>query len=87
MVEALVEYGKPYHFGLEVGSKPELMIALATLEVDETGETLLICNGYKDEDYLETALLAQQVGHNLIIVIEQINELYIILELSKKNLT
>ncbi|AFZ53867.1 biosynthetic arginine decarboxylase [Cyanobacterium aponinum] len=84
LVEALVEYGKPYHFGLEVGSKPELMIALATLEVDETGETLLICNGYKDEDYLETALLAQQVGHNLIIVIEQINELYIILELSKK---
>jgi len=84
LVEALVEYGKPYHFGLEVGSKPELMIALATLQVDETGETLLICNGYKDEDYLETALLAQQLGHNLIIVIEQINELYIILELSKK---
>lgn len=84
LVEALVEYGKPYHFGLEVGSKPELMIALATLEVDETGETLLICNGYKDENYLETALLAQQVGHNLIIVIEQLNELYIILELSKK---
>lgn len=84
LVEALVKYGKQYHFGLEVGSKPELMIALATLDVDKTGETLLICNGYKDEDYLETALLAQQVGHNLIVVIEQINELFTILKLSEK---
>jgi arginine decarboxylase len=84
LVEALVEYGKQYHFGLEVGSKPELMIALATLDIDKTGETLLICNGYKDEDYLETALLAQQLGHNLIIVIEQISELFIILKLSEK---
>ncbi|WP_373480805.1 biosynthetic arginine decarboxylase [Geminocystis sp.] len=84
LVEAIVEYGKPYKFGLEVGSKPELMIALATLDIDKTGETLLICNGYKDEDYLETALLAQQLGHNLIIVIEQISELFIILKLSKK---
>ncbi|MBF2056296.1 MAG: biosynthetic arginine decarboxylase [Cyanobacterium sp. T60_A2020_053] len=84
LVEALVEYGKPYHFGLEVGSKPELMIALASLPIDSSGETLLICNGYKDREYLETALLAQQLGHNLIIVIEQIKELYLILEISKK---
>jgi len=84
LVEALVEYGKPYHFGLEAGSKPELMIALATLDLDKTGSTLLICNGYKDYDYLETALLAQQLGHNLIIVIEQLKELYITLEISKK---
>lgn len=84
LIEALVEYGKPYNFGLEVGSKPELMIALATLDIDKTRETLLICNGYKDEDYLETALLAQQLGHNLIIVIEQISELFIILKLSEK---
>ncbi len=84
LVEALVEYGKPYNFGLEVGSKPELMIALATLHVDKTRKTLLICNGYKDKDYLETALLAQQLGHNLIIVIEQISELFLILKLSEK---
>ncbi|BAQ63591.1 biosynthetic arginine decarboxylase [Geminocystis sp. NIES-3709] len=84
LVEALVEYGKPYNFGLEVGSKPELMIALATLEVDKNRERLLICNGYKDEEYLETALLAQQLGHNLIIVIEQISELFIILKLAQK---
>lgn len=84
LVEALVEYGKPYNFGLEVGSKPELMIALATLEVDKNGQRLLICNGYKDKEYLETALLAQQLGHNLIIVIEQISELYIILKLAQK---
>ncbi|AUC60796.1 arginine decarboxylase SpeA [Cyanobacterium sp. HL-69] len=84
LVEALVDYGKPYHFGLEVGSKPELMIALATLDIDKTGETLLICNGYKDKEYLETALLAQQLGHNLIIVVEQIKELFITIELSEK---
>ncbi len=84
LVEALVEYGKSYHFGLEVGSKPELLIALTTLDIDETQETLLICNGYKDQDYLETALLAQQLGHNLIIVIEQLNELYLTLEISQK---
>ena len=84
LVEALVEYGKPYHFGLEVGSKPELMIALTTLDLDATGSTLLICNGYKDQNYLETALLAQQLGHNLIIIIEQVDELYLSLEISKK---
>ena len=86
LVEALVEYGKLYHFGLEIGSKAELMIALATLDIDKTGETLLICNGYKDEDYIETVILAQQLGHKPIVVIEQINELFIILKLSKKHL-
>jgi arginine decarboxylase len=84
LVEALVEYGKPYHFGLEVGSKPELMIALATLEPDKICETLLVCNGYKDREYIETALWAKRLGHQTIIIIEQIQELYLALEISSK---
>ena len=84
LVEALVEYGKPYHFGLEVGSKPELMIALATLEPDKMSETLLICNGYKDREYIETALLANKLGHNTVIIIEQLQELYLAIEISSK---
>ncbi len=89
IIEALVRYGKPYQFGLEAGSKPELMIALATLEANvnpENGksEALLICNGYKDREYIETALLATRLGHRSIIVIEQLEELYLILDVSRQ---
>ncbi len=89
LVEALVEYGKPYQFGLEAGSKPELIIALAALEPSQNvknddSQALLICNGYKDKDYIETALLATTLGHQPIIVIEQLSELHIILEISAK---
>ena len=58
LIEDLVRFGKPHQFGLEAGSKPELMIALALLD---TPEALLICNGYKDEEYIETAMLAQKL--------------------------
>ncbi len=75
IVESLLDAGKPYDFGLEVGSKPELMIGLAMLEPSSSSEALLICNGYKDRDYIETALLATQLGHRAIIVIEQPEEL------------
>ncbi|MCU0532319.1 MAG: biosynthetic arginine decarboxylase [Hydrococcus sp. Prado102] len=88
IVESLVRYGKPYQFGLEAGSKPELMIALATLEPssskEESSGTLLICNGYKDKEYIETALLARRLGHQTIVVIEQLEELYIALEISQQ---
>ena len=89
LVEALVNYGKPYQFGLEAGSKPELMIALATLEPNlnsqsATNEPLLICNGYKDREYIETALLAIKLGQKPIIVIEQLEELYLALEISRQ---
>jgi len=83
LVEALVKYGKPYNFGLEAGSKPELMIALAMLEPDlfnQENEPLLICNGYKDKEYVKAALLANRIGQKTIIVIEQLEELYLILE-------
>ena len=64
MVEEIVQFGRPYHYGLEAGSKPELLAVMALLD-DE--EALIICNGYKDEEYIETALLASQAraqGHH-----------------------
>ena len=71
LIEDLVRFGKPHKFGLEAGSKPELMIALATLD---TPEALLICNGYKDREYVETAILARRLGQTPIIVLEQVEE-------------
>ena len=90
ILESLVRYGKPYQFGLEAGSKPELMIALATLEPSlnpENGKSqqaLLICNGYKDREYIETALLATRLGHKPLIVIEQLEEVYLAIEISRE---
>ncbi|HIK17471.1 MAG TPA: biosynthetic arginine decarboxylase [Leptolyngbyaceae cyanobacterium M33_DOE_097] len=81
LVEALVRFGQPHQFGLEAGSKPELMIALATLK---TPGALLICNGYKDHEYIEMAILAQQLGRTAIIVLEQIEEVDLIIEASRK---
>jgi arginine decarboxylase len=77
LVEDLVKFGKPYQFGLEAGSKPELMIALATLD---TPGSLIICNGYKDREYIETAILAQKLGQTPIIVLEQIEEVELAIE-------
>lgn len=71
LVEDLVRFGRPHQFGLEAGSKPELMIALATLD---TPGALLICNGYKDREYVETAMLGQRLGQIPIIVLEQVEE-------------
>ncbi|MEN9216568.1 MAG: hypothetical protein Q6K90_04490, partial [Gloeomargarita sp. HHBFW_bins_162] len=64
LVEALVQFGEPYHFGLEAGSKPELLIALSTLPTGQKeAAPLLICNGYKDREYIETAILSRRLGH------------------------
>ena len=76
LVEDLVRFGKPHQFGLEAGSKPELLIALATLD---TPGALLICNGYKDREYIETAMLAQRLGHTPIIVLEQVEEVDLVI--------
>ena len=81
LVEDLVRFGAVHRFGLEAGSKPELMIALATLD---TPGSLLICNGYKDQDYVETAMLAQRLGHQPIIVMEQPAELGLVLDASQR---
>ncbi|MEM6612304.1 MAG: arginine decarboxylase, partial [Cyanobacteria bacterium P01_C01_bin.72] len=83
LIEAVVHYGKPYRYGLEAGSKPELMIALACLPLGEE-PPLLLCNGYKDREYIETALLATKLGHKPIIIIEQFSELELLLKISRE---
>ncbi|TAE49010.1 MAG: biosynthetic arginine decarboxylase [Oscillatoriales cyanobacterium] len=80
LIQDLVRFGQPHHFGLEAGSKPELMIALATLK---TPGALLICNGYKDREYIETAILAQRLGQTSVIVLEQIEEVELAIAASK----
>ncbi len=77
VVEELVESGAPFGVGLEAGSKPELLIALALLD---TPGALLICNGYKDRAYIETALLAQRLGRTPIIVVDRFHEIELIVK-------
>lgn len=71
VLEKIIEFGNQWNFGLEVGSKSELLIGLALLE---NQNSLLICNGYKDKKYIEIATLARKLGKNPIIVIEQRDE-------------
>jgi arginine decarboxylase len=81
VVETIVEAGKPYGYGLEAGSKPELLAVMALLE-DEGA--LIICNGYKDEEYIETALLASKLGRRVVLVVEKPSEIPLIAEVSRK---
>jgi len=81
LIEDLVKFGRAHQYGLEAGSKPELMIALATLQ---TPGALLICNGYKDREYIQTAILARRLGQNVIIVLEQVEEVDLVIEESRK---
>jgi arginine decarboxylase len=81
VVEEIVSHGKKFNIGLEAGSKPELHAVLA---IHTSNDSLIICNGYKDEDYLQLALLAQKMGKNIFIVVEKLNELKLIAELAKK---
>ncbi|MEL6400360.1 MAG: biosynthetic arginine decarboxylase [Cyanobacteria bacterium J06626_4] len=81
LVEDLVRFGRPHQFGLEAGSKPELLIALATLD---SPDALLICNGYKDREYIETAMLSQRLGQTPIIVLEQPDEVELVIEASQR---
>lgn len=84
-VESLLHHGKLYQFGLEAGSKPELIIALASLESSKAAvQPLLMCNGYKDREYIETALLATKLGQKPIIIIEQFPELELVLAISQE---
>jgi len=81
LIEDIVEYGRPWQFGLEAGSKPELLIALSAMQ-DAGG--LIICNGYKDQKYIETALLAQKLDKTVIVVLEQLEELDTVFRASEK---
>ena len=80
VLEKIIEYGDPWNFGLEVGSKSELLIGLSILE---NQKSLLICNGYKDKKYIESAILARKLGKQPIIVIEQRDEVKRIIEAVK----
>ena len=81
VVEELVSSGRRWHFGLEAGSKAELLIALSL--VDDP-EALLICNGYKDQRYIETAILARRLGRQPVVVIEQADEVERIIRASRE---
>ncbi len=80
VVEEVLEFGKPYRFGLEAGSKPELMAVMAMADND----TPIICNGFKDDEYIEMAMLAQKVGRKIIPVVEKYTELHLILKYSAR---
>jgi arginine decarboxylase len=80
VVEEVLEFGKPFHFGLEAGSKPELMAVMALADND----TPIICNGFKDDEYIEMAMLAQKLGRSIIPVVEKYTELRLILKYSQR---
>lgn len=81
VVEEIVDAGAPYHFGIEAGSKPELLAAMA---IHRDHESLIICNGYKDSAFIQTALLGSKLGKKVILVVEKIEELNEILRVSKE---
>ncbi len=81
VVEELVSHGRKFNIGLEAGSKPELHAVLATNIADNA---LIICNGYKDEKFVELALLAQKMGRRIYLVVEKLNELRLIAEVAKR---
>lgn len=81
VVEEIVQYGASERIGLEAGSKPELLIALALLD---TPGALIICNGYKDRAYIATALLAQRLGRTPLIVVDRFHEVDLIIKISRE---
>ena len=80
VVEEVLNFGAPFQFGLEAGSKPELLAVVAMASND----TPIMCNGFKDAEYIETVMLAQKMGRNIIPVVEKYTELGLILEYSQK---
>lgn len=81
VVEEIISHGEKFNLGLEAGSKPELHAVIA---VQCQSDSLIICNGYKDQSYIELALLAHKMGKRIFIVVEKLNELEIIARVAKK---
>ena len=79
VVEEIVEFGKSHRVGLECGSKPELQ---AILGLAENTEHIIVCNGYKDEEFMRLALMGQKLGHQVYIVIEQLSEIDVLLQVA-----
>ena len=84
VVEEIVSHGRKFNIGLEAGSKPELHAVLAMNMGKITENSLIICNGYKDENYIELALLAQKMGRRIFLVVEKLNELKLITSVAKR---
>ena len=80
VVEEVFQFGRAYHFGLEAGSKPELLAVMAIADND----TPIICNGFKDDEYIEMVMLAQKIGRKIIPVVEKYTELDLIVKHSQK---
>ena len=81
VVEEIVSHGKKFNIGLEAGSKPELHAVIA---INTDNDSLIICNGYKDESYIELALLAQKMGRRIYLVVEKLNELKLIIKIAHR---
>jgi arginine decarboxylase len=81
VVEEIIQYGKDLGVGLEAGSKPELLVALALLD---TPDALIVCNGYKDRAYIETALLAQRLGRTPVIVVDRFHEIDLVIKTARE---
>jgi arginine decarboxylase len=79
VIEEIVEFGKEFGVGLECGSKPELQ---AVLGLAEHTDHLIVCNGYKDEEFMRLALMGQKLGHQVFVVIEQLSELDVLLKVA-----
>jgi arginine decarboxylase len=82
VVEEIVRYGREFNIGLEAGSKPELQAVLAVMD---NPDSIIVCNGYKDEEFIELALLAQKMGKNIFLVVEKLNELKLIKTVAERN--
>ncbi len=81
VVEEILDFGSVYNFGLEAGSKPEL---LAVLAITNGKDVPIICNGFKDDEFIETVILAQKIGKNIIPVVEKFTELELIVKYAEK---
>jgi arginine decarboxylase len=79
VVEEIVDFGRKYQVGLEVGSKPELQAVLA---LTERTDHMIVCNGYKDEEYIRLALMGQRLGHTVLIVLEKLGEVDMLLKVA-----
>ena len=81
VVEEILQFGEPHGVGLEVGSKPELQAVLA---LTERTDHVIVCNGYKDEEFIRLALMGQKLGHRVFIVMEKISEVDVLLKVAEE---
>ncbi len=81
VVEEILEAGRAYHYGIEVGSKPEVFAGLA---VHTDNESLIVCNGYKDDTFIRTAMIGRKLGKKVILIAEKLSEVRTILRIAKE---